>query len=119
MSGKGSAPRPYSVSNEEYANRWDAIFAKDKRLEHEPENEPECSMNSRPASPELCAAIDATLGIKRFDAAIQAENEACARMVEPLDDSLADAIRERLQGIQSENCNCPGFCTGACERGNV
>lgn len=29
MSGKGSAPRPFSVSNEEYANRWDAIFAKD------------------------------------------------------------------------------------------
>lgn len=29
MSGKGSAPRPFSVSNEEYATRWDAIFAKD------------------------------------------------------------------------------------------
>jgi len=28
MSGKGSAPRPFSVSNEEYANRWDAIFSK-------------------------------------------------------------------------------------------
>ena len=27
--GKGSAPRPLSVSNEEYANRWDAIFGKD------------------------------------------------------------------------------------------
>ncbi len=33
MSGKGSAPRPFSVSNEEYANRWDAIFGKDKREE--------------------------------------------------------------------------------------
>lgn len=29
MSGKGSAPRPYSVSNEDYANRWDAIFGRD------------------------------------------------------------------------------------------
>jgi rubrerythrin len=29
MSGKGSAPRPYSVSNEEYANRWNAIFGRD------------------------------------------------------------------------------------------
>jgi hypothetical protein len=29
--GKGSAPRPYSVSNEEYANRWDAIFAREKQ----------------------------------------------------------------------------------------
>ena len=29
--GKGSSPRPYSVSNEEYANRWDAIFNRDKQ----------------------------------------------------------------------------------------
>jgi len=28
--GKGSKPRPLSVSDEEYANRWDAIFGKDK-----------------------------------------------------------------------------------------
>ena len=28
--GKGSRPRPFSVSNEEYANRWDAIFGRDK-----------------------------------------------------------------------------------------
>ena len=27
--GKGSSPRPLSVSNEEYANRWDAIFGRD------------------------------------------------------------------------------------------
>ena len=31
--GKGSAPRPFSVSNEEYANRWDAIFGRDKKKE--------------------------------------------------------------------------------------
>lgn len=24
--GKGSSPRPLSISNEEYAKRWDAIF---------------------------------------------------------------------------------------------
>jgi hypothetical protein len=29
--GKGSSPRPYSVSNEEYANRWDAIFNREKK----------------------------------------------------------------------------------------
>jgi hypothetical protein len=29
MSGKGSAPRPFSVTNEEYAKRWDAIFGRD------------------------------------------------------------------------------------------
>lgn len=27
--GKGSSPRPFSVSNAEYASRWDAIFGKD------------------------------------------------------------------------------------------
>ncbi len=26
---KGSTPRPFQVSNQEYANRWDAIFGKD------------------------------------------------------------------------------------------
>lgn len=26
---KGSAPRPFAVTNEEYANRWDAIFGRD------------------------------------------------------------------------------------------
>lgn len=31
--GKGSAPRPFSVSNEDYANRWDAIFGRDKSKE--------------------------------------------------------------------------------------
>lgn len=26
---KGSVPRPFAVSNEEYASRWDAIFGRD------------------------------------------------------------------------------------------
>ncbi len=34
--GKGSKPRPFSVSNEDYANRWDAIFGRDK---HESDSE--------------------------------------------------------------------------------
>ena len=29
MSGKGSRPRPFSVAQQEYDNRWDAIFARD------------------------------------------------------------------------------------------
>jgi len=29
--GKGSKPRPFSVTQEEYDNRWDAIFARDLR----------------------------------------------------------------------------------------
>lgn len=28
MSGKGSRPRPFSVSQEEFDNRWDKIFKK-------------------------------------------------------------------------------------------
>ena len=31
--GKGSAPRPFSVSNEDYAKRWDAIFSRDIKEE--------------------------------------------------------------------------------------
>jgi len=27
--GKGSTPRPFSVSQDEYNNRWDAIFQRD------------------------------------------------------------------------------------------
>lgn len=33
--GKGSAPRPISVSNQEYAERWDAIFAKKEKTDQE------------------------------------------------------------------------------------
>ena len=28
--GKGSSPRPFSISEEEYARRWEAIFGRDK-----------------------------------------------------------------------------------------
>ena len=38
MSGKGSTPRPFSVSNQEYANRWDAIFGKDNEKENKEKN---------------------------------------------------------------------------------
>lgn len=31
MSGKGSSPRPYSVSQEQFASNWDAIFGKKKQ----------------------------------------------------------------------------------------
>jgi hypothetical protein len=33
--GKGSSPRPFSVSQEEYDNRWDAIFSRDLPKETE------------------------------------------------------------------------------------
>jgi hypothetical protein len=31
MSGKGSSPRPFSVSQEEFANNFDRIFSKKKQ----------------------------------------------------------------------------------------
>jgi hypothetical protein len=34
--GKGSRPRPFSVSDDEYSKRWDAIFGRD--LEKKKEN---------------------------------------------------------------------------------
>ncbi len=33
--GKGSTGRPFSVSNEEYSNRWDAIFGRDNEKKNE------------------------------------------------------------------------------------
>ena len=41
MTGKGSAPRPFSVSNEEYKNRWDAIFGRDLKVIEDQQNEDE------------------------------------------------------------------------------
>lgn len=38
--GKGSKPRPFSVSNEEYANRWDAIFGRDLKPDYEADDGP-------------------------------------------------------------------------------
>ena len=33
--GKGSAPRPFSVSKEEFDNHWDVIFGKKKKTEEQ------------------------------------------------------------------------------------
>jgi hypothetical protein len=35
--GKGSRPRPYSVSQQEYDTRWDAIFCRDLQDEKKEE----------------------------------------------------------------------------------
>lgn len=32
---KGSSSRPFSVTNEEYATRWDAIFGKDNEKKND------------------------------------------------------------------------------------
>jgi hypothetical protein len=38
MSGKGSSPRPFSISQQEYDTRWDAIFQRDIKEENLNEN---------------------------------------------------------------------------------
>lgn len=37
--GKGSSPRPFSVSQEEYDKRWDAIFGRDLETDDTEEDE--------------------------------------------------------------------------------
>ena len=37
--GKGSKPRPFSVSQEEYDKRWDAIFGRDIKEEEQEKKE--------------------------------------------------------------------------------
>jgi hypothetical protein len=39
--GKGSKSRPFSVTQEEYENRWDAIFQRDIQKEENKETENE------------------------------------------------------------------------------
>ena len=77
--GKGSAPRPKSVSNEEYANRWDAIFQKDKRVEEDQQNEDEefeaiLKRNRENALQEL-VDISESLGLYEFDDKLTRYNE--------------------------------------------
>ena len=43
---KGSSPRPFNVTNEEYANRWNAIFGKDNDSQ---ENKEKALESDRPA----------------------------------------------------------------------
>ena len=44
---KGDSPRPFSVTNEEYANRWNAIFGRD----NEKKNETQSLESDRPMHP--------------------------------------------------------------------
>lgn len=43
--GKGSTPRPYSVTQQEYDARWDLIFGRDKPKEEDKEEQPEETEN--------------------------------------------------------------------------
>ena len=49
---KGSSPRPFQVSNQEYANRWNAIFGKDNDSQENKEkalefDRPDTARNNR------------------------------------------------------------------------
>lgn len=48
MMGKGSTPRKFSVTNEEYANRWDAIFGKDNDSQENKEKALELDRSAEP-----------------------------------------------------------------------
>lgn len=45
MSGKGSAPRPFSVTEEQFAEAWERIFRKDK--DGQGESHPELNSERR------------------------------------------------------------------------
>jgi hypothetical protein len=52
--GKGSSPRPFKVSNEEYSSRWDAIFGKDKKESDKIEATATFSGGKGDSSPPCC-----------------------------------------------------------------
>ena len=54
--GKGSKPRPYSVTQEEYAKRWDAIFGRDLD-EKEVDKQQETEDNQRSRGVDGCAQV--------------------------------------------------------------
>ncbi len=53
---KGSSPRPFLVSNEEYSNRWDAIFGRD----NEKKNKTQDVESDRPDSARSGGSSDHT-----------------------------------------------------------
>ncbi len=58
--GKGSRPRPFSISQEEYESRWDAIFGRDLDKKEKEKQETDGASPSGKAS-------DFDSDIPRFD----------------------------------------------------
>ena len=56
---KGSSPRPFKVSNEEYENRWNAIFGKDNDSQ---ENKEKALESDRPNSSRNSGSSDNSEG---------------------------------------------------------
>lgn len=55
---KGSSPRPFNVSNQEYSNRWDAIFGRD----NEKKNETQSLESNRPDNSQHRGSCDNSEG---------------------------------------------------------
>ena len=55
---KGSTPRKFSVSNQEYASRWDAIFGKD----NEKKDKTQALESDRPNSAQHSGSSDNSEG---------------------------------------------------------
>jgi hypothetical protein len=60
--GKGSAPRPFAVSNQEYSNRWDAIFGRDNEQKENKEKALEFDRSNRPCGSMSIDNTEADLG---------------------------------------------------------
>jgi hypothetical protein len=56
MSGKGSRPRPFSISQQEYDTRWDAIFQRDLKEEIKDEKAPVLENNQSKESDEVSSS---------------------------------------------------------------
>ena len=51
---KGSSPRPFNVSNQEYENRWNAIFGRDNKESDKIEATATFSGGKGDSSPSCC-----------------------------------------------------------------
>ena len=50
--GKGSIPRPFSVTQQEYSQRWDAIFGRDIKDEKTPVDGSKAEEKPSPPQPQ-------------------------------------------------------------------
>lgn len=63
--GKGHAPRPFSISKEEFDEKFESIFGEPERKYCDVCNRKFSWCSCRPASKERCDAIDKALGIEK------------------------------------------------------
>ena len=85
--GKGSKARPLSVSQADYAARWDAIFGRDQAPEPKPAQQPTIAK----AAQSVLQAWDCTVLPKANDGALQ---EAMEKMRWALEQSAQQPLTE-------------------------